>query len=156
MRLLLMRHAAAVAGADDDPGRDLLPPSVTALQQPSADLAERLAPVSRVVSSPWLRARRTAELLLPFCAAQGVELTDALLPGADTRSCLDYVETLFSASEDAVVLAVGHQPLLGHLAALLCEGAHAAPFALAPGELAVIELDWPAAGLGTLRGWLQL
>ena len=155
MRLLLMRHAPAQAGADEDPDRPLLPGARLQLQQPPAPMQALLADVGLIVTSPWTRARDTACALLPFCCAgAGLQNSDALLPDASLVDALALLEN--ALCEDTTLLAIGHQPLLGRLVALLCEGPQATPLLPAPGEMAVIELDWPAAGLGTLLGWQRL
>lgn len=154
MRLLLMRHAPAQPGAEDDPGRPLRAEARAALECSDESVRALLADVHQVLTSPWLRARQTAEALLPLCAgASFIQVQEALLPQADPQS---FLECLLELPPEAAVLAVGHQPLVGRLVALLCEGAPINPPQPAPGELALIELDWPAAGLGRLLKWVRL
>ncbi|WP_432694892.1 SixA phosphatase family protein [Marinobacterium sp. YM272] len=164
MRLLLMRHSEAVPGRDDDPDRALTEAGRLLLAEPDQSLAQALSEVSLVLSSPWRRARETAELLLPQTCSDTVRSVEELLPFAAPKALLPILEEFAYSRQGAssggdsgeaglTVLAVGHQPLVGRLAALLCEGANAHPWTFAPAELAVIELDWPAGGLGWLRRW---
>lgn len=154
MRLLLMRHAPAQPGADEDSTRPLRAEARAALACPHESVQTLLGDVDQVLTSPWLRARQTAETLLPLCTgASFTQAQEALLPQADPQS---FLECLLELPPEAVVLAVGHQPLVGRLVALLCDGAAINPPQPAPGELALIELDWPAAGLGRLLRWVRL
>lgn len=149
MRLLLMRHAEAVPGRDDDPLRPLTEAGCNALSHPGQAVLVALSEVSELLASPWLRAQQTAALMRSRTAAQTVQHTDLLLPSADPEAVLERLESV----EADVLLLVAHQPLVGKLAALLCDGFHALPWAFSPADMAVIDLDWPAAGLGYLRGW---
>ncbi len=149
MRLLLMRHGEAVPGSDQDSGRRLTAGGRAALTRPAESVQSALLGVVSLWSSPWLRAQETAGLMQPYTQAGDLTLTEALLPSADPREILPLLEM----SEDHTLLLVGHQPLVGRLAALLCEGPQAHPWAFSPADLAVIDLDWPAAGLGYLRRW---
>lgn len=154
MRLLLLRHAEAEFGADDDPRRTLTLQAQRRLAAPDQTLVAELAALGGVLCSPFRRSQQTASLLLQ---AAGVELplhsSDALLPGADVDSAARLLEYHANSS---VLLVVTHQPLIGCLIPWLCEGGQAPALAPAPGEMAVIELDWPAAGLGQLKRWYRV
>ncbi len=73
----------------------------------------------RILSSPAVRARQTAEL---FCKAYGRNqkpaLKENLKPGA---SCLDYLETMIYAdlAESESLLLFGHEPEISETCALL-------------------------------------
>ncbi|WP_407657696.1 phosphohistidine phosphatase SixA [Marinobacterium lutimaris] len=144
-----MRHGEAVAGSDTDPNRPLTQFGCEALSRLGEDLLTALAEVKEVWSSPWLRTQQTAAMLEPHTGAVGVRAVDELLPCAEPAALLQQLE--FSSAD--TLLLVGHQPLVGRTAAYLCEGPLAHPWAFAPADLAVIDLDWPAAGLGSLRRW---
>ncbi|WP_027853640.1 SixA phosphatase family protein [Marinobacterium litorale] len=152
MQVLVMRHAPAQPGADDDPQRMLLERSRTRLQQVSIEFEARLSSVTYVVSSPWRRARDTAELLRPFTQAAAVETTDLLLPGGGIDPLMALLESYFDHS----VLLVGHQPLIGRFISQLLDGPSAVALSPSPGEAADLELEWPAAGLARLRRWYQI
>lgn len=159
MRVMLMRHCEAVAGRDDDPERPLTQAALVRLQEGADRLGEPLGRVSCLISSPWRRAGETAEALRPFLSrAVRQEYSDTLLPMTDPHQTLTLLERYFADGEagDTALLVIGHQPLLGRLIGLLCESESGARFSPAPGEIAVIELDWPAAGMGSLRCWYRL
>jgi len=156
VRILLMRHCEAVAGADNDPERPLVPAALERLHRNAEGVHESLVEVTRLVSSPWRRARETAEALRLFLATDvRFETSEELLPLAAPAQALSLLER-HAQESGATLLLIGHQPLLGRLIGLLCEGSHGVALAPAPGEVAVIDLDWPAAGLGSLRCWHRL
>ncbi|GGB90275.1 phosphohistidine phosphatase SixA [Marinobacterium zhoushanense] len=159
MRLMLMRHCEAVVGRDSDSERPVTAAALAHLYQSASALREPLGRVSWLVSSPWRRARETAEALLPFLSLSvQQEISDLLLPQAVPGQTLTMLERYFTegVDGDTSLLLVGHQPLVGRLIGLLCEGDSGAGFSPTPGEIAVIELDWPAAGMGSLRHWCRL
>ena len=129
MRLFLVRHAKAAPGSPDE----LRTLTGEGREQTDA-LAERLA-VERpdvVLSSPLLRARETAD---PIARRAGVPLRvdDRLAPGATAEGLLEALE----GAGDTVV-AVGHQPDCGEIAAALTGGPEP-PFPTA----GVVEIDLP-------------
>jgi len=140
VRLYLVRHAEAAAG---DP--DALRPLTAKGRDQARDLGARLAAEgaggAAVLTSPLLRARQTGELI---ARALGTEPRpdERLAPGATATS----VRAAVIGHGDAVV-AIGHQPDCGRVAAELTGG----PEPLVPtAGLVVIEL--PAAGSGADLG----
>jgi|HubBroStandDraft_6_1064221.scaffolds.fasta_scaffold694293_2 phosphohistidine phosphatase len=124
MRLYVMRHGPAddssPTGRDFDrpltpPGRDIVALAARALRQARGD--EPL----RILSSPFRRARETAEIVAsllappPAPAPPEVELHDDL--AADAEVPLALVGTIRAAGADA--LLVGHQPIVEDLVRLL-------------------------------------
>lgn len=130
MRLYLVRHAEAAPGQPDE-----LRPLTPAGRAAALALGERLAAEARVdavLCSPLLRARQTAEAI---ARAAGVEAepVELLAPGA---SDTDLIAAVSGRGE--VVVAVGHQPDCGEIAAAL-RGGPEPPFP--PG--AAVRLDLP-------------
>jgi phosphohistidine phosphatase len=94
--------------------------------------------VQLILCSPLLRARRTAELIsgaLPTRPA--LRVSENLAPGFRAKSFLD--EAL-AAGPDAHVLAVGHQPDMGHLIAYVIDVPAHGGIALSPGAAAKLVL----------------
>ena len=115
MRLLLIRHADAQAGSPDEL-RSLSAEGRAAARA----LGERLAGdgirPAAILTSPLLRARETADALAAAlgCAA---EPSEALAPGATADGVRRAV-----AGRGETVIAVGHQPDCGRIAAALGDG----------------------------------
>jgi len=130
VRVYLVRHAEAAPGEPDDL-RALTPEG----RRAARDLGERLATegvrADAVVSSPLLRARETAG---EIGRAVGVQ------PEADERlgfgATADGLRELVEGRGETVV-AIGHQPDCGRIAAELGDGVEP-PFP--PAGLVVLEI----------------
>ena len=148
MQLVILRHAEAEPGADNNPDRLL-----TSVGRQQADAMARqldqLLGSFRVISSPWVRAAATAAILR--AGAPHDLASVALQPSAAVPDAAAVLEPLFDA-ESALVI-VTHQPLCGRLIHWLTDG-HDQPLAVAPCSGALLELDWPAAGMARLVRWL--
>jgi phosphohistidine phosphatase SixA len=130
VRVYLVRHAEAAPGEPDDLR------ALTAAGRASArELGDRLAAEgirpAAVLSSPLLRARETAAELARAVGTEA-ETDERLAPGATAEALRDAV-----AGRGDEVVAVGHQPDCGRIAAELTGGAEP-PFP--PAGLAVLEL----------------
>ena len=114
--LFLWRHAEA-----EDSVPDLARPLTPRGQKDAARVAKALARQldvdTRLVISPAVRTRETAQPLAARASLQ-VEIDDRLAPGADLDAVLDALETaIASCTGDAPSLVmVGHQPWLGQVA----------------------------------------
>ena len=120
MDLILWRHAEARdAGPGEDDAARALTPRGERQAQRMADWLNRFLPEStRVLVSPALRTRQTAEPL-----GRKLRVTDALAPGASAEQLLRAAH--WPDSREPVLL-VGHQPTLGQVVALLMGGEQAA------------------------------
>jgi phosphohistidine phosphatase SixA len=142
MRLIILRHAQAADradwhGADED--RPLTRDGAKRLKR-VLRAAQRLVEAEEIITSPWLRARATAEIA---SEVWGLPLREAdWLAGGATNpgEALEHVRLL----GDAVL--VGHEPDLGTLIGFLVGGGGAMP--LKKGGLAILRGD---PGAGTMR-----
>lgn len=119
MDLILWRHAEARDARDgeDDLDRPLTPRGEKQAAKVAAWLNRYLPETARVLVSPAVRTRQTAEAL-----GRKPRVLDALAPGAGAAQLLDAAR--WPDSREPVLL-VGHQPALGQAAALLMGGAAA-------------------------------
>jgi len=150
MDLWLLRHAAAeersASGRDED--RELTADGAKRARAVARGLVTLNAGIGLVVSSPYRRARQTAD---PAVEALGLSRkfreSRALEPASDPAEILAEVE-----GEDAEgVLLVGHQPHLGVLLGQLVAGGHV-EIPLKKASLARVVLE--GQGKGTLRAIL--
>jgi phosphohistidine phosphatase SixA len=130
VRLYLVRHTESARGEPDD-----LRPLTAAGREAARALGVRLAAEGArpdtVLCSPLLRARETAaELCRAFDCEP--ESDERLAPGATTEGVRAAV-----ANRGEEVVAVGHQPDCGHIAAELGGGPEPR---FPPGGVAVLEL----------------
>ncbi|HXI83419.1 MAG TPA: phosphohistidine phosphatase SixA [Verrucomicrobiae bacterium] len=152
MKLYLLRHATAVDVASSDAERELTREGRDEAQVVGAALAGLGVRLSRILSSPMLRARQTAEITAKALQFPGdVEFLQELANNTTTPALLKSLKPLAS---DGELLLVGHMPALSeHLAALIgAESAQAFP--LGKASVACIELEQLRVGTGQLR-WLM-
>lgn len=116
MDLILWRHAEAEEGIPDLK-RKLTKQGLNDAQCVSKWLAPHLPENFRILASPAVRTRQTAEALqLPFT------ILETLAPGATVE---DILNAAGWPDSEGVVIVVGHQPVLGQVAAWLLAGAEA-------------------------------
>lgn len=127
MRVVLFRHGPAGEADPDrwpnDALRPLTPNGQERTQRAAEGVAELEPRIVRVLSSPLLRARASAQVLLEALALDSrVTLCDALSPGG---SAVELLESLPDVRDEEAVALVGHEPDLGKLAGTLLFGAPA-------------------------------
>lgn len=116
MDLILWRHAEAEEGTPDLTRR-LTKRGLKDAQCVANWLAPHLPQNTRILASPALRTRQTAETLqLPF------KIVQALAPDA---TVVDILNAAGWPSSGSTVVIVGHQPVLGQVAAWLLSGVEA-------------------------------
>jgi phosphohistidine phosphatase len=132
MDLILWRHAEAREAKpdEDDLARPLTARGLKQAEKAAVWLNRYLPEGTRVLVSPSVRTRQTAEAL-----GRKVRINDGLAPGATAAQLLEAAR--WPDSKEPVLL-VGHQPALGQLAAYLMAGATALdgpPWALRKGAI---------------------
>ncbi|MDQ3365492.1 MAG: histidine phosphatase family protein [Myxococcota bacterium] len=117
MQLFVIRHAIAeeAAPGQDDATRELTDDGERKLRQVVKGLRRIGVEIDRVLTSPWARAARTAELLGPLCEAPPL-VTELL-----TRSPKSELLALI-AERNETTAVVGHEPWLTELVAWLAFG----------------------------------
>lgn len=153
MELLVIRHAIAVDRTEDvaDADRPLTDRGRRRFREVVSGLRAVGLRVELVLSSPWLRAAQTAELLAPITLDHAAPRASALLaaePGPELIAEL--------AATGATRLAVvGHEPWLGELVASLTSGEprHGEAVPLKKGGVAILE-GAPTPGGMVLRALL--
>jgi phosphohistidine phosphatase len=156
MDLYLVRHAVAFDPDPDrwpdDGARPLTPEGIEQFRSAARGLGRLVEGVGIVLSSPFLRAWRTAELLEEEAGWPAPVRCDALEAG---RSPTEAVEALGLHREAGSVALVGHEPNLGDIASILLAGTAAqVPLEIRKGGVARLRLDdEPGQGSATLR-WL--
>jgi phosphohistidine phosphatase SixA len=118
--IVLMRHGHAIsareAGVASDPER----PLSTLGEQEALETARHLKASGfipdLIISSPFLRAGRTAAIAAGVFSGAPVQ-TDPALSDGRLQNILDLV--LQPSTEASRLLLVGHQPLIGAIAAVL-------------------------------------
>ncbi|MGC4000133.1 MAG: histidine phosphatase family protein [Anaeromyxobacter sp.] len=141
-RVYLIRHAKAEGHhAQGDAARRLLPEGRARFNRGLAELGERLA-VKRIVTSPFVRARQTAELLAGATGAP-VEEEPGLASGA--ASARDVLSLVRAAGTGTAL--VGHNP---EFAEVICDAA-GRELEVKPGAVAALDVD----GRKVTLAWLE-
>lgn len=116
MHVLLVRHAEAAPGQPDDL-RPLTPNGREQARRLGERLREDGVRADVVLTSPLLRARETGQLIARKLGAE-VAVAEELAPGATAESLARAVRDAMGPSAGTVI-AVGHQPDCGRIAAAL-------------------------------------
>lgn len=148
MPLLLLRHGIARdrnEHSGPDSSRPLTSKGVARTEAVAAGLATLLPPVGLVASSPYVRARETAEILAAACGDPELVELPGLTPGDDPRKTLYQLDRLFRdhtglPGRSATLAVVGHEPHLSGLFALLLSGRDHLPFRFKKAGAALFEL----------------
>ncbi|MGH7197610.1 MAG: phosphohistidine phosphatase SixA [Candidatus Omnitrophota bacterium] len=150
MELYFLRHAPALskneAGVSTDAERPLSVEGKKEMKRAARGMANLAVSPDRVISSPYLRARQTAEIaaeVLEF--KKKIEFTEVLTPDADFR---DFKKLLDRFEGDENILFVGHQPALGSFISELVSGARHILIDLTKGGLC--RVDTSELGKGEL------
>ena len=156
MDLYLVRHAAAL-GRDpdrwpDDSRRPLTREGEEEFRLAAQGLIGLTSRVDVIISSPYLRAWRTAEILSEVDSWPAPEASPVLEPTLPPEKA---AQELLSYADAASVAVVGHRPGLHELAAYLLTGrGDGLEIGLEKGGVACIGFDGaPAPAAGELR-WL--
>lgn len=151
-RCLVIRHAAAEAApaSGSDAERILTGSGHQQMAQAAAGLARIIRPPDRVVSSPYVRASATADLLAhAFGMDPGVVETDPVLTaGAAPEDLLGWLRQ----HRGRLVTLVGHEPDLGRFVSLALAGTGRSFYPFHEGDACLIEFPTvPRAGNATLE-----
>jgi phosphohistidine phosphatase SixA len=130
VRVYLCRHAEAAPG-DPDELRELTPAGDAQARALGERLASLASPPRRVLTSPLVRARRTADAVAEALALDA-EPRAELVPGATVASLRRAL-----AGAEGPVAVVGHQPDCSEIALALT----GSDPGFAPGAMAELELD---------------
>jgi phosphohistidine phosphatase len=153
MRLLIVRHAIALprdTPGVPDPERPLTPRGRRRFEDAAQGLARVLPRPDALLTSPWKRARQTADILAAAFGRLEPKETPALAGGsvdALARELADY-------PEDATVALVGHEPWLSELLARLLGSSEEQRLEFKKGGVALVDVEGRLEGGGALVAYL--
>lgn len=143
MRLLILRHGDADLGGPDQ-SRQLSAYGREQVRRQALRHCQEISAVEVVVSSPYVRAAQTTEIVAQTTAVKSIEWLDDLAPHGSLRC----VEAFLQQHQASNVLLVSHLPLVGVLIDYLTgETANA----MGTASLASLSMDYPAQGMATLH-----
>jgi phosphohistidine phosphatase len=105
------------------------------------------------LSSPYVRARQTAEIVATaYRIRKKPDLAAELAPDGSPRRLIRLLKENHVAAEN--ILLVGHEPYLGELAGFLISGRAGFPLALKKGGLCLLSAESLAYGPCATLEWL--
>ena len=153
--LCIMRHGIAEdhAASSSDGKRALTPEGRERMAEIAGGLVKTGFVPDRIVSSPYVRAAETAEIVARTTGSGlRVETCDALQPGGTPEALFEFLGV---QSTRKAVLLVGHEPGLSRLAAGLVGAGRNHDFAFKKGGCCLIAFDrFPPPAPGRLIWWL--
>ncbi len=137
MKLYFLRHAYALEGADDA-ARPLSPRGRKEALEVGRFLKRAGIEFDAAYSSPLVRAKETAEIVLDLCGSTRLELTAALLNETSEAKFGEWVKGIPDAKH---VCLVGHAPSLAERARQLLGITADDALKLPKGALACLESE---------------
>jgi phosphohistidine phosphatase len=123
MNLYLVRHGKACERSRKwrpDSTRPLTAHGEARMKKSAKGLEAIKVEFDLILTSPYVRALRTAEILGDVFGAKKVFETKNLVPDAEPAAVLAEIRENFSALEN--IALVSHEPLMGRLASVLLSG----------------------------------
>jgi phosphohistidine phosphatase len=156
--LYIMRHGIAVTRSVstvmDDAKRPLTPDGKQRMREIGSGLRRAGLEADWIVSSPLVRAVETAEIVGEALDSKPpFDFCEALSPGGDPQ---EFITFLAKHPNRRRVLAVGHEPDLGELAARLIGAGRNANVGFKKGGCCLITFnEFPPKSPGRLVWWLS-
>ena len=157
MNLYLLRHGLAVepgtAGFRKDFERPLTPEGKQKLRSVAKAIKALDLYFDLILSSPYIRARQTAELVAKSLkASERLELLDALAPDGNIRKLVKLLEGLAPPPQE--ILLVGHEPYMSSLISRLVYGQPGARVVMKKGGLCKLSVGSIEHGRCASLEWL--
>jgi phosphohistidine phosphatase len=153
MELYILRHGIAVErgtpGFKNDGDRPLTREGEDKMREIAEAISEMGLEFDVIFSSPYARARRTAEIVARELEDE-VTLTDSLLPDADPRKLVAEIND----EKPQRVLLVGHEPDLSALISVLICGKDNAEIEMKKGGLCKLTAEKLIFGRCATLNWL--
>jgi phosphohistidine phosphatase len=157
MNIFILRHGIAVErgtqGFDADSERPLTPKGKRQLRKSAVAMKKMKLRFDLVLSSPYERARRTAEIVADeLKLKKRLKFADLLKFEGDPERLIGEIARLKPKPEN--LLLVGHEPYLSRLASLLVSGSGDMAMDLKKGGLVKLEAENIHVGKCAQLVWL--
>ena len=157
MDLYVLRHAIAVERGAPEIRRDSDRPLSSAGRKKMQRIARGMRALKirpdLILSSPYLRARQTAELVArEFDAESILELSPLLEVGGDPEELMNLLGGEHASMGSVIV--VGHEPSLSELISVLLSGDERMAVTMKKGGLCKLTLESPRYGRCATLEWL--
>lgn len=157
MTLYLLRHAIAVerggSAYEHDSARPLTPKGERRMRRSAEGMLALGLSYDLILSSPYLRARQTADVVAEVCEVRdGVQISAALAPNGNPRQVIEELNHTHGAPQ--TILLVGHEPYLSRLISTLVTGSAALRLVMKKGGLCQLSIDALRFGRCATMDWL--
>jgi len=157
MNLYVLRHGVAVErGAPDfanDSERPLTAEGEKQLRQIATAMKKMDLQFDLILSSPFLRAKQTAEIVAKnLKLKKRLRFFDELKPDGGVKNLLRQLNELKPAPEN--ILIVGHEPYLSRLISLFVSGGENVAIDFKKGGLCKLKVEKLQTGRGAMLAWL--
>ncbi len=151
MILYFLRHGEAGTNFSSDAERELTDRGIASVRSVGKFLSARNILITRLLCSPLLRARQTAETLVQEIPPIDLEVTEHLTPESDPKHLLMLLRNFLPES---AILCVTHEPFASTCLSTLISGNESANIAMKTAAIACVETNgFPSRGNGRLL-WL--
>ena len=155
--LYVLRHGIAVergaGGYRDDSERPLTPDGEKKVRQLAKALRGLEVEFDVLLTSPFARALRTAQIVAQvFDAKKKLEVCDDLAVGGDPKAVVGQLQRRHKSAE--TVMLVGHEPYLSDLVSMLLTGHAGLPLNLKKGGLCKLTFTRVRYGRCATLEWL--
>lgn len=154
-RCLLVRHAAAEDRAESglDTDRALISAGAEMMERVVLGLQHEVVGLERIVASPYLRARQTAEIMADGFGGLPVSEAEVLAAGAMPEEIMQWLATQERVSGIAIV---GHEPDMGRFASHALADSRRSFYPMRKAQACLLEFPaLPRAGNATLEWALE-
>lgn len=157
MNLYLLRHGLAVEPGTHGFAKDADRPLTSKGERKLWKIAEAIEAMEiafdLILSSPYVRARQTAEIIAEALnARKRLEFSDALVPSGSVKRLIESLNNLQAPPGN--VLLVGHEPYLSELISLLVSGQVGFAVVMKKGGLCKLSVQSLHAGRCATLEWL--
>jgi phosphohistidine phosphatase len=157
MKLYILRHGDAVEFGDSrykEAERPLTPRGIQRTKLLTHALRQMEISFDAVLSSPLLRAKETAEIVVRGMHLPAtLKLTDSLAPSGSMESLVHEITAIRPIPDNA--LLVGHEPYLSGFISLLCTGGTELSLTMKKGGLCRLEVESPSCSRCAVLEWLM-
>lgn len=157
-KVFLLRHGIAVepgtSGYGEDSQRPLTREGISEMQQIAQGMKALGLEFGLILSSPYVRARQTAEIVAERLGLQKkLKFSEALKSECHPRQVLEELKKKYAGTEK--ILLAGHEPHLSRLVSILISGKEECSIEFKKGALCKLKVRSlePAAGDAALQ-WM--